>query len=425
VAPGIDAGTVAVEVTGIAGGGDGVGHLADGRVVFVRGGLPGDRGGVRLVEERSRFARGFLVDVTDPAPGRIAPPCPNVALGCGGCGWQHVDHATQRHLKATIVIDALVRIGRLEPAAVPEPQPGPDLAPTAFRTTVRAAVDAAGHAGFRVHHGHDHVPVSDTGCLVAHPLVDEVLRLGRFAGCSEVTVRAGAATGERVVVADPGRGAVELPELPSTTLVGADELRSGHRVWFHEVVAGRRWRVSARSFFQARPDGAEALADVVADPVLADAPRARAIADLYAGVGLFAGVLADRLPRRPQRIEVVEANRGAVADARLNLAGVEAARLVTTDVRRWRPSAVDVVVADPSRHGLGSAAADRIVATGAGLVVLVSCDAGALGRDAGLLDRAGYRLEALTLVDLFPHTPHVEVVSTWRRPRHPDGGAAT
>jgi 23S rRNA (uracil1939-C5)-methyltransferase len=415
VAPGIDDRTVGVEITGIAGGGDGVGHLDDGRVVFVRGGLPGDRGGVRIVEDRSRFARGFLVDVTDPAPGRTAPPCPNVALGCGGCGWQHVDHATQRRLKATIVTDALVRIGRLDVAAVPPPQPGPDLAPTAFRTTVRAAVDATGRAGFRVHHGHDHVPVSDTGCLVAHPLVDEVLRLGRFAGCEEVTVRVGAATGERVVVADPGRGAVELPELPATTVVGADELRSGRRVWFHEAVAGRRWRVSARSFFQARPDGAEELARIVSDIVLTEAPSARAVADLYAGVGLFAGVLADRLPRRPRRIEAVEANRGAVADARVNLAGVETARIVAADVRRWHPSAVDVVVADPSRHGLGSSAAERIVATGAGLVVLVSCDPGALGRDAGLLRKAGYRFVRATVVDQFVGTPHFEVVTHFQR----------
>jgi 23S rRNA (uracil1939-C5)-methyltransferase len=411
VPPDIAAPTVAVDITGMAAGGDGIGHLDDGRVVFVRGGVPGDRAGVRVVEDKSRFARGVAVEVLDAGRGRIAPPCPNVAAGCGGCGWQHIDVATQRQLKLGIVTDALTRIGRLEPESIPEIDPGPDLAPTAFRTTIRAAVDDDGRAGFRVHHGHEHVPIDEHGCLVAHPLVDEVLREGHFAGCREIVVRAGASTGERLVIADPGRGAVELPALPALTVVGADELARGHRAWFHEDVAGRRWRVSARSFFQARPDGAAALADL-AVAGLAPSDPAR-IVDLYAGVGFFAGVLADRLPTPPRRVEAVESNRAAAADARVNLRDVDGARVVAIDVRRWRPAPADAAVADPSRHGLGTEAVGRIAATGARDVVLVSCDPGALGRDAGLLVRAGYRLATLTLVDLFAHTPHVEVVSAW------------
>jgi 23S rRNA (uracil1939-C5)-methyltransferase len=91
--------------------------------------------------------------------------------------------------------------------------------------------------------------------------------------------------------------------------------------------------------------------------------------------------------------------------------------VVAADVRRWRPSAADVVVADPSRHGLGAAVVTRIGATGAGALALVSCDPAALGRDAGLLAAAGWALESVTLVDLFPHTPHIEVVTGWNRDR--------
>jgi len=80
------------------------------------------------------------------------------------------------------------------------------------------------------------------------------------------------------------------------------------------------------------------------------------------------------------------------------------------------------VLADPSRHGLGGDVVDRIAATGAATVVLVSCDAGALGRDAGLLHAAGLRLQRATLVDHFPHTAHVEVVTRWEA--HPDGSSA-
>jgi 23S rRNA (uracil1939-C5)-methyltransferase len=202
-------------------------------------------------------------------------------------------------------------------------------------------------------------------------------------------------------------------------LVGAADLDRGHRAWIHDVVVGRRWRISARSFFQSRPDGAEGLVDAVVAGIAPTEPRR--VADLYAGVGLFAGALHDRLATAPARTEVVEANRGAVADARVNLADLQGVRVVAVDVRRWRPSAVDAVVADPSRHGLGADAVRRIAATGAVTLALVSCDPAALGRDAGLLAAAGYDLRALRMIDLFPHTPHVEVVSLWR---HPAGAPA-
>jgi 23S rRNA (uracil1939-C5)-methyltransferase len=392
-----------------------VARLDDGRVTFVRGALPGEQVAVRVTEAKARFARAEVLEVLDASPGRVAPPCPLVAAGCGGCGWQHVDPVHQRELKATIVADALRRIGRLpEP---PEIGLGPALATTAYRTTVRAGVQG-GVAALRVHHGHDLVALDAVGCLVAHPLVDEVLRTGRFGEAREVTVRAGAATGERLVVVAPAAGeAVEVPE--GVAVVGADELRRGRRAWINEEAAGRSWRVSADSFFQTRPDGATALADLVAaaaGPALAALPSGvvPSVVDLYGGVGLLGGVLAARSPV-PAALQVVEASRSSVADARHNLADLTGVRVVRSDVRRWRPSKADVVLADPSRHGLGAAVVDRVAATQAGLLVLVSCDAPALGRDAGLLANAGFVLRAVTLVDLFPNTPHVEVLSIWQR----------
>jgi 23S rRNA (uracil1939-C5)-methyltransferase len=404
-----------VAVTGIEAGGAGVARLGDGRVTFVRGALPGEQVAVRLTEAKARFARAELLEVLAASPGRVAPPCPLVAAGCGGCGWQHVDPAHQRELKASIVAEALQRIGRLP--AVPEIDPGPALPTTAHRTTVRAGVDG-GVAALRVHHGHDLVALDAHGCLVAHPLVDEVLRRGRFGDAREVTVRAGAATGDRLAVVVPAVGAgVEVPE--GVAVVGADELGRGRRAWIHEDVAGRRWRVSADSFFQTRPDGAAALAEVVAAaaaPGLAAASTGArtSVVDLYGGVGLLGGVLASRASGRVS-LHVVEANRSSVADARHNLADLPDLLVLQVDVRRWRPSKADVVLADPSRHGLGTAVVDRIAATGAGTLVLVSCDAPALGRDAGLLVQAGFTLRTVALVDLFPHTPHVEVVTAWHR----------
>ena len=473
---GMDRGrTEDVAVSGIAAGGEGVGRLGDGRAVFIRGALPGERVRVVVTEERNRFARGEVAEVLEAAAERVAPPCPRVAEGCGGCDWQHVAPAAQRALKARIVTDALRRIGRLDP---PEPDLGPDLPAEGWRTTVRALVTDDGRAGFRLRHSHDALAVGDGGCLVAHPLVDEVLGHGRFPPpVREVTIRAGVATGERLVLcapaatgrdepdgtsggaadpvhpadpadphladpadpadphpADPagpagggddldaagGAGGADgrnpetrLVEVPDgVVVVGADELAAGRRAWIHEVVAGRRWRVSAESFFQGRPDGAEALVAAVTGALGEALSPGAVVVDLYSGVGLFAGVLGQRTGGR---VVAVESNASAVADARINLADLGEARIVRSDVRRWRPSAGEVVVADPSRHGLGADVVARIGATGAGALALVSCDPGALGRDAGLLAGAGWRLDSVRLIDLFPHTAHVEVVTAWFR----------
>jgi 23S rRNA (uracil1939-C5)-methyltransferase len=378
---------VEVVATAMAAGGDAIARDSDGRVVFVTGALPGERVRARITTAKKDFAKAAVVEVLDPSPDRVAPPCPALAAGCGGCGWQHVAVDAQRRLKRAIVVDALRRLARL-PDADDRVDGGLALAADGYRTTVRLAVDHDGRVAYRRHASHDLVAVGD--CLVLHPLLADRLA-DRFPGAAEVTLRCGARTGEVLVHPHPGD-----PDRP----------------WFHEAAAGRRWRVSAESFFQVRPDGADALADIV---VGAAGERVATAVDLYAGVGLFAGVLS---ARRGARVVAVEGAPSAVDDAAVNLADIEG-ELVEADVTRWRPSGaavgVDVVVADPTRHGLGSRGADVVAACDPATVVLVSCDPAALGRDARLLDERGYGLERATPVDLFPHTTHVEVVSRFVR----------
>jgi len=387
-----------LDVTAVVAGGDGLARQPDGRVVFVEGGLPGERVRARIHDRRKDFARAITVDVLDASSDRVAPPCPFVAAGCGGCDWQHIDPTAQRRLKAGIVADALRRHAHVDLV----PQLGPDLPATRYRTTVRGLA-VAGRFGFRHRRSHEVVAIGP--CLVAHPLVDEVIREGRFAD-GEVTVRAGAGTGERLVVVDGDPADAVVP--PGVRVVGAAELRAGRRAWYHEHAAGRSWRISARSFFQARPDGAEALVAAVAGALEGAGPAQRRLVDLYGGVGLFAGAV------EAGSVTLVETTASSVADARVNLAD-RPARIVRADVVRWRPSAADVVVADPPRAGLGAAGVAAVAATGAGRLALVSCDPAAFARDARLLGDAGYRLVDATLVDLFPHTSHIEVVSRFDR----------
>jgi 23S rRNA (uracil1939-C5)-methyltransferase len=253
-------------------------------------------------------------------------------------------------------------------------------------------------------------------CLVAHPLVDELVHGGRFGEAEEVVLRVGVTTGERMAVASPTAEGVVLPD--DVRVVGADELEAGRRAWIHEEVAGRRWRISAESFFQTRPDGAAALVDVVREMVsdrLAESGRPgrpHTLLDAYCGVGLFAGALLDG--RAGWRAVAAERSRSSVSDARRNLADVDA-KVVATPIEHLRAPKADVVVADPSRAGLGRAGVHVLASSGAPRLVLVSCDPAAAGRDTALLTGVGYRSVESVVVDLFPHTHHVEIVTRFDR----------
>jgi 23S rRNA (uracil1939-C5)-methyltransferase len=212
-----------------------------------------------------------------------------------------------------------------------------------------------------------------------------------------VILRCGSRTGDRLAAPIPHGAPIDVPA----------DVRSDH---FEERAAGRLWRVSAPSFFQGRPDGVDALASLVlrAADDLGDPGR---VLDLYSGVGVFAGVLAER----GWDAVAVEGAAPSVADARHNLRGL-GVRAVRADVTRWQPAGADLVVADPSRNGLGRRGVAVVGGSGARRLVLISCDAASLGRDAGLLIGDGFELTSVTPVDMFPHSFHVEVVSVFDRP---------
>ena len=101
-------------VTGLAAGGDGIARAPDGRVVFVEGGLPGEELRARTVDERKDYLRARIDTVEVASEDRVAPPCPELARGCGGCTWQHVQPAAQNRLKAGIIADALRRLAHVD-----------------------------------------------------------------------------------------------------------------------------------------------------------------------------------------------------------------------------------------------------------------------------------------------------------------------
>lgn len=383
-------------------GGIGLGHDTDGRVVLVDEALPGDLVEVDVIEAKKGLIRGRIRSVFEEGPDRIAPPCPEVERGCGGCDLQHADPVAQIELKKGVVVDALRRIARIEGIAV---EVVDQLQPLGYRTTLRCGVDQrTGRAGFRLARSHDVHAVDE--CLIAHPLARKIIVEGRFVGAKEVTVRVGVGSGDRLAVVSGAATHIEVPA--GVVVVDGDDPARVASAHYSEIVCDHRFRISAGSFFQARPDGAESLVRAVGRALDGFDPASDRLVDLYGGVGLFTGGLGAR------RAELVEVSPSATADARLNLAEF-GTKVIRSTVEKWRPSSADAVVADPARSGLGRSGVAAITGTGAARVALVSCDPAAMARDVRLLVDAGYALRRVEMVDMFPQTHHVETVASLTR----------
>jgi len=366
--------------------------MPDGRVLFVEGALPGESVRVAIRQSRKDYAKGVVVDVLQESPHRVRPECPELARGCGGCGWQHVQPTAQLHLKADVARDALRRTARLADADV---RLGDSVPARGYRTTLRLAVRDDGRVGFRAPASHRVVAVE--GCMVAHPTLAAMLPGLRVRGAAEVQVRVSRHTGEVTALPLDRAGrpcTARIDGLPAGAAIGPE-------AQLVERVAGVPLRVSSTSFFQSGPDAAELLVSTVAAALGGANGR---FLDAYGGVGLFGATLGGA------DVVLVEGSASSSADARVNL---PAATVVQSRFEDWQPVAAQVVVADPARSGLGAQAAAVLAATQPERLVLVSCDPVAMARDSALLAAHGLQHRGSTVLDLFPHTPHVEVVSSF------------
>ncbi len=396
-------GTEAVlDVGPVAHGGHCVARL-DGRVVFVRHAIPGERVLVRVTEgdEESRFLRADAVEVKAASPDRVTPPCPYAGPGrCGGCDFQHVTPAHQRQLKAAVVREQFQRLARLDldelfPGFEVEPLPGrPDG--LRWRTRVEFAAGDDGRLGLRQHRSHDVVVLDD--CLIADERVIASRVLARsWLGHDGVDVVAADAPARPVFVTLPERG--RTPTVRQRVEVPG---------WSGE------FRVSARGFWQVHPSAAPAFVEHVLT-ILSPRPGEGCL-DLYAGVGLFALALADAVGPAGS-VLAVEGFRPAVVDGLANAADrpqVEfrhgrVDQVMHAVVRRHGRS--DLVVLDPPRTGAGRSVVEDVVATGPRAVAYVACDPAALARDTAYLHEAGYRLTSVRAFDAFPMTHHVECIA--------------
>ncbi|MEK9659124.1 MAG: Maf family nucleotide pyrophosphatase [Chloroflexota bacterium] len=365
----------------------------DGKPVFVQGALPGEKVLAEVVRERRDHIAARVVQVLDASPNRVEPACPHFGA-CTGCQWQHVSYPHQLALKRERVVEALERVGGITEAPVRETL---GSEPLGYRNHARFTVSReGGRLGFVNRETRLHVEV-DRCPLMAESINQTLAALqGHAAETTQLSVRVGVGTGDMLV----------QPALHDPALT----LPTGQKHYTEEM-GGHRFQVSSPSFFQVNTAQAERMAALVTEAL---GPAAEGtVADAYAGVATFAVLLAGRA----KRVLAVEESASALADARVNVAGlpnVELRQARTEDVLAEMAAnaegGLDGVVLDPPRTGCMPGTLDALLAHPAPRIAYVSCDPDSLARDLAVLTAGPYRIEWVAPVDMFPQTHHVEAV---------------
>lgn len=384
-------------------GGQGLARV-EGRVALVPFVLPEERVRLKMEAERRGVTEARLLEVLAPAAGRVAPQCPFYAR-CGGCHYQHAEYAVQLDQKRQILREVLARIGKLEAPAEIGAVAGE---PWAYRNRTQLHLGGGDIGFFGI--GSHHLVAVDR-CPISSPRINEALAALR------------AMKGERRF---PGF-ITSLELFTNETDVQVNVLESGRPVskrffdWCAEKIPGYAadaieypvgaavYRVHHKSFFQVNR--------FLIEPLIAAAlegAEGETALDLYSGVGLFSMALA----RRFRSVTAVETSSSAVRDLEFNAqrAGVEVEvhREPVEAFLETAENAPDFVLADPPRAGLGKHAVRHLLRLKPRQVTIVACDPATLARDLAALVAGGYKIEQLTLVDLFPQTFHIETVARLR-----------
>jgi 23S rRNA (uracil1939-C5)-methyltransferase len=441
-----------LRIDSLAYGGNGVARY-DGFVVFVRGGLPGDRVRARVTKVKRGFAEAAAEAVLEPSTERVEAPCRHFGV-CGGCRFQDLAYSAQIAAKEQQVRDALIRIGRIQDPLLEPIVPAASI--YGYRNKLEysfAAGDEGVELGFhRAGRWDEVVPIEE--CLLTTGLGNSIrlavrdwAREERLESYDQATgegylrhlvVREGRNTGQVLVmlVTAPGErfetgylvdvlrrfpevrsvywaindAPAERTNLPGTLLWGETAIE--------ETILGLRFRIGPTAFLQTNTEMAERLYGLAVQ--FARLTGDETVFDLYCGTGTIGLALA------PDAGVVwgVDVSEEAIACADENAAlnGIENARFMAGNVGHVLEQVVaeagrpDVVVVDPPRAGLAGKALGRTGSLGAAKIVYVSCNPSTLASDVKVLrEEFGYELVRCRPVDMFPHTPHVESVALLER----------
>lgn len=454
--------TVTIDITSINSEGEGVArHGEEGFVVFVPGALPGERAVCRVIKVGKKYAMARVLDIKTSSDKRVAPPCP-IFGKCGGCQLQHASYASQLEIKASILLDALRRIGGIEwrqpLACVPSPKQW------GYRNKTTLPVHCVGSgrnksliSGYYERRSHKIVPF--TSCAVLDPTIERVIRdmidflsFSGFKGYDET-----AKTGEIRHIAARACSSPERSELlvgcvaaknPDTRQYGKlknlqqslakrnpnlkgsvlnIKTDAGNFIWgplfktlsgsrfLRQQLGGHQFDVDLSAFFQINTGQTEQLFSHVKDLLAPFSPRR--ILELYSGVGSLTAYLA----ALGEAVDAVEEWRPA---AKLLLGNMELNDIANVSLHmdaaekfmQKAEAAYDAIVLDPPRSGCDEAVVAGIRRIAPRAVAYVSCDPATLARDIARLTAGGaYCLEHLAAYDMFPQTAHVESLALLRK----------
>lgn len=444
---------IEVTIETLALGGEALARTADGMVMFVQGGVPGDRALVEILKRKQRFATGKIVELLEPSALRIEPRCAYFGR-CGGCKWQYLAYTDQLRFKQQQVAETLQHLGKIQEFTV---NPIIGMAdPWYYRNKMEFSFgwdEAEGlQLGQHLPGRWDRMVDLQTCYLQSERSVDifnvcrEYARqhgLAAFTSATEqgllrhVVVREGKHTNDLMVnIVVSGEMFPHLdrfvryllvahPEITSLLLTinrrkGQSSQGQQEDVLFGEplmteTVNGLTFEISAQSFFQTNTLQAEQLYQTVQRMVVGN-PQGVAV-DLYCGTGAFALHVAP-LFQTVYGIELVE---DAVANAERN---AERNQITNVEFRCGEvqklfvdllTTAPDVIIVDPPRAGIAPKAVRHITNAAPRQIVYVSCNPATLARDVALFVEGGYQVKEVQPVDMFPHTYHIETVVDLRR----------
>ena len=417
--------------------GRGVAHV-DGKVVFVDGALPGES--VRFVysKRHKRHDDAKVQEVLSASPERVVPRCAHFGI-CGGCALQHLDSAAQLRAKQQVLLDSLRHIGRIEPATVLAPLTGPQWG---YRRKARLGVKYIPKKGRLVigfRERGESVVADLHGCDILHPSIGTridalnalISALQGFDHITQIEVAVGDAATALVFRHMAALSDADLDKLKtfgaehgmqiylqaagpdSISLLWPEQADLSYALPAHAV----ELHFAPNDFTQVNMPINRAMVDLTLE-LLAPEPDDKVL-DLFCGLGNFTLPLA----RRAREVVGVEGDaaliRRAAENARSN--GIDNTRFHVADLSGnvstapWRLARYDKILLDPPRTG-ALELLPQIAKLGARRIVYVSCNPATLARDAGLLvHEHGYKLLSTGVMDMFPHTAHVESIALFER----------
>lgn len=387
-----------LDVERLAAGGDGIAFF-DRQAIFIPFSIPGERVACEIVERSRDFCRAKIIDIIEPSPFRVRPPCPVFGI-CGGCSLQHIEYSHQLAHKTAAARESFRRIAKLGSVAMDATCSSGSNPGFGYRNRVQVH--------FTQDHGLGYMEAGSAssvragGCPIAAPAIDAWLRAQNRKTRPDRELIARIGQRDRFVV---------FGQDDRLYIEGIDPRAKA-------LVAGHEYSFPLKHFFQSNLEMAGLLIEDAMEGL-----SGRTAADLYSGAGLFAARLAERF----DEVTCVESDAVSLEAARCNLPSgkgrfiateVEAwARAESANARRGKPSTWDCVLADPPRSGLSPVTRDWLKAADIGRLIYVSCDHATMARDIGDLVGAGWQLESLRLYDFYPQTGHIEALARLSPPR--------